>query len=412
MAKTVTNLVIFASSPSDLAKEREQLANVVDELNKTICPSHNILLELRRSETDSFPAAGTDPQAVINEQISEYDIFIGIMWTKFGTPTPRAGSGTEEEFNQAYSRYKANPRDVRIIFYFKDAPPSSLSDVDIEQLAKIRGFRDKIGRDGIYYFKFADAEAFLYSLRLALSNLIREWGQKWGPAKPPPTTAGPPNAGIAAVPTCATDAVRPTSLEEAEYGMLDLLEQGEDAFKSVQSVVQRMTRVLSRLAEAVTQRTKEIEQAKARSVPLQPKAAKKIVNAVAREMEKFAKLMKVDVSLFSEQFSVGMSSFSKAMMMGQLTSKEDLGQLGKALQASQQMRSVVLDSRDKLALFRRTIAALPPMTTALNKAKRSTLDVLDLTGREFERAIGLIDAMERTLRQLGSGSAGEGEDGK
>ena len=43
---------------------------------------------------------GSDPQQIINSQVSdEYDIFIGILWTRFGTPTERAGSGTEEEFS-------------------------------------------------------------------------------------------------------------------------------------------------------------------------------------------------------------------------------------------------------------------------------------------------------------------------
>ncbi|MYD31374.1 MAG: DUF4062 domain-containing protein, partial [Nitrospira sp. SB0661_bin_20] len=64
-------------------------------------------MDVVRWETRTTPGFGKDPQDVINKQISDaYDIFIGIMWTRFGTPTPRAGSGTEEEFLRAYDRYK------------------------------------------------------------------------------------------------------------------------------------------------------------------------------------------------------------------------------------------------------------------------------------------------------------------
>lgn len=52
-------------------------------------------------ETDIMPGFGSDPQAVINEQINDdFDIFVGLLKGKFGTPTPRAGSGTEEEFRR------------------------------------------------------------------------------------------------------------------------------------------------------------------------------------------------------------------------------------------------------------------------------------------------------------------------
>jgi len=57
-----------------------------------------------------------------NLNLPSYDIFIGILWKKFGTLTGRACSGTEEEFNRAYERYKENPSKLRIMFYFKTAP--------------------------------------------------------------------------------------------------------------------------------------------------------------------------------------------------------------------------------------------------------------------------------------------------
>ena len=56
-------------------------------------------IESKKWEKDVFPAFGEDSQDVINKQIgTDYNIFVGIMWKKFGTPTSRAESGTEEEF--------------------------------------------------------------------------------------------------------------------------------------------------------------------------------------------------------------------------------------------------------------------------------------------------------------------------
>ena len=85
--------------------------SIIDESNKILLDSDSdIRFELVMWETDTFPSIGKDAQSIINEQIGDdYDIFVGLMWTRFGTPTPRAGSGTEEEFNLALEKLKTNP---------------------------------------------------------------------------------------------------------------------------------------------------------------------------------------------------------------------------------------------------------------------------------------------------------------
>src|SRR5690606_3909373 len=91
-----------------------------------------------------------DGQSIIFEQIGdEHQIFIGIMSKKFGSPTPRAGSGTEEEFNVAIERYKSK-KDIEVVFYFNDEPPKVLSDINPEELLKISAFKKQLQPLGIY----------------------------------------------------------------------------------------------------------------------------------------------------------------------------------------------------------------------------------------------------------------------
>lgn len=105
MAKQVSVLSVFVASPEDVADERECLEGVIRELNLQ-WTSRCVRLELVRWETHAYPGVGSDPQEVINEQIGDdYDIFLGLLWKRFGTATPRAGSGTEEEFNRAFARH-------------------------------------------------------------------------------------------------------------------------------------------------------------------------------------------------------------------------------------------------------------------------------------------------------------------
>jgi len=161
MAKQVSVLSVFVASPDDVSEEREALEQVIRELNHLWSTSKSIRLELIRWETHAYPSVGVDAQAVINEQIGDsYDIFIGILWKKFGTPTDRACSGTEEEFNRAYERYKENPSKLRIMFYFKTAPPADLNEVDPIQWSLVKRFREQLGAIGSLYWNYRGKEDF------------------------------------------------------------------------------------------------------------------------------------------------------------------------------------------------------------------------------------------------------------
>jgi hypothetical protein len=136
------NLRVFLASPGDVPQEREALPRVVDEFNVTIGPLSDCRLEAIRWETHATPDAGR-AQAVLNDQLSDYDIFIGIMWRRFGTPTGVAGSGTEEEYRIAFQRWRTNPELV-LMFYFCEAPFYPRSVDELEQMKHVLSFRREL----------------------------------------------------------------------------------------------------------------------------------------------------------------------------------------------------------------------------------------------------------------------------
>jgi len=162
-------LTIFAASPADVSDERNKLEDVIRELNISWSRELHVRLELVKWETHAYPDMGVDAQDVINTQIpGDYDLFLGIMWCRYGTATGRAGSGTVEEFQRAKTRYDADPESVRIMVYFKDEaiPPSRL---DPAQLAKVNEFRDSLGEAGALYWTFTGVDQFEKLVRLHLT---------------------------------------------------------------------------------------------------------------------------------------------------------------------------------------------------------------------------------------------------
>jgi hypothetical protein len=121
---------VFVAAPDDVEEECEIIREIVDDLNITSSKNFSVRLDLLRWTTHCYPSVGEYAQNVVNNQIGDdYDIFIGILWKKFGTPTSVASSGTEEEFQRAYERYQQDPKSIKILFYFKDAGISSLSEL-------------------------------------------------------------------------------------------------------------------------------------------------------------------------------------------------------------------------------------------------------------------------------------------
>lgn len=163
---------IFLASPGDTDAERQAADRVVDEINKSIGSRDNFRLELLKWENDTYPSMGEDGQDVINNQIGrDYQIFVGIMWKKFGTPTKRAGSGTEEEFELAYDRF-TNKKNVQIMFYFNSCPIPQ--DADLEEFQKVKAFKKKIKDLGAYHKQFASTEDFEKSLRMDLTCYVKD----------------------------------------------------------------------------------------------------------------------------------------------------------------------------------------------------------------------------------------------
>src|SRR5580704_7895814 len=173
-AALLERLRVFVASPGDVAAERDHVKAVADELNRGIAAQAGFVLEVVRWETHARPDMGRAEQLIL-DQIGRYDLFVGIMWRRFGTPTGVAGSGTEEEFDQALRAWRQSGQ-PRLLFYFSRAPgePPETAD-EATQLLKVTQFRSQVETQGLAWRYRSDAE-FKDLLREHLQQiLLREF---------------------------------------------------------------------------------------------------------------------------------------------------------------------------------------------------------------------------------------------
>jgi hypothetical protein len=131
---------IFISSPGDVDDERLGLDDAVQSVATAFAP-HGVHLETWRCDRDALPGLGSDPQDVINRQIpSNYDIYVGVMRRRYGTPTGRFPSGTIEEFEAARVAWERDGR-PHVLFYFcRNVPLSDVPDEN-RQREQVNCFR-------------------------------------------------------------------------------------------------------------------------------------------------------------------------------------------------------------------------------------------------------------------------------
>lgn len=148
MAETVQLVRVFVSSPGDVKAERAALDEVLQRINETVDPGKRVRLELWKWERGVVPQIGPGPQAAVDTQTPRYDVYLGIMAQRFGTPTGPYGSGTEKEFRDAVKWWKKVGRPW-ILFYFDDTPVPP-SQFDPKEYPRVAAFREEVSRLGLY----------------------------------------------------------------------------------------------------------------------------------------------------------------------------------------------------------------------------------------------------------------------
>lgn len=83
-----------------MPEEREAATEAVYEWNTLHAEQESAVLLPVKWETHALPTADTRPQAALNRQFASCDILVGMFWTKLGSNTGVAESGTVEEIDQ------------------------------------------------------------------------------------------------------------------------------------------------------------------------------------------------------------------------------------------------------------------------------------------------------------------------
>lgn len=165
-APAIQPIRLFLASPSDVPDERLAVRRIVGELNGSLQP-HGWRVELLGWE-DRGPAGGR-AQADINPDVERCEVFLGVLWRSWGTPTGDSSSGFAEEWKLARDRFERTGS-PDLWLYFKQPGKDA---VESDQLAKVQAFRGEVQRTEAAFFKpFTDLDEFERLFRERLLDAV------------------------------------------------------------------------------------------------------------------------------------------------------------------------------------------------------------------------------------------------
>ncbi len=173
-----TMIKIFVSSPDDVAEERIKFDEVILDLNGIWGECLGMRFESIKWERQIHPEITGNPgQTTINDNIGDYDIYVGILWKYFGTSGENETSGTKEEFEIARKKQKdylngVVEHNTDIMFYFSNIPHPT-GEIDPDQLKLVDDFKFKVRKKGLYS-KYNSIEDFKYLLFHHLSIQLKK----------------------------------------------------------------------------------------------------------------------------------------------------------------------------------------------------------------------------------------------
>ncbi|WP_419487716.1 hypothetical protein [Chryseobacterium bernardetii] len=316
--KKVNVLRIFLASPGDVKAEREMIFALKEDLDLLIGKDKNIKFEIVNWERNTYPGKGIDAQYVINEQINgEYDVFIGIFWQRFGTPTSRYESGTLEEYENAKKKYENDKENTHIMMYFKTEGNPNIYDIDIEQLKKVKSFKDRISKeDGVLYFEFEKTEDLKNLAQINLANLVRDKFSK----KKRNVRKSPSQKNVSSL-TKEVDVDKyellAMKIDKGDYNIefenfLEDIEKTNSFLSDLASSTNKLTLVMNFLTTKTSERTKQLNRINnIKDERLRLIKAKKVSNEYANDLDKYSEDFETLLPEFRESISNSIQSYSE-----------------------------------------------------------------------------------------------------
>jgi hypothetical protein len=181
---------VFLASPGDVNDERQMVRQFFEHYNRHTAQLWGVRFEVVDWENYATIGVGQPQELITAQTLKRFQdslaLVIGLMGQRFGSPTGKAESGTEEEFNWALeSHHQSGFPEIKWFFRRVErfvAPPD-LVEIEhaLEQWKKVRAFRESLQKldSPVFYAEYPDVTGFRDVFESDLSRWLAHPTRPW-----------------------------------------------------------------------------------------------------------------------------------------------------------------------------------------------------------------------------------------
>lgn len=379
MAYKANVITIFISSPNDVKSERKFIIDEMQSWNQRNSEKSGCFLSPRTWEDVVAPDQDEYSQNVINQQIGDsYDVFLGLMWSRFGTPTQAADSGTEEEYDRAIER-KNSGAHLNLSFFFKTSDvPMNL--IDTDQITKVSEFKKKISAAGCFYKEFSEDIHLARGLNILFDTIARNL-EKYPIVER--TNFAPSDKSVS--PSEKHNIWRDNTgdSDENDLGLFDLNDMLEKSTAAIVILVSDWGNEVESLGEAMRDSTEQLNNISKFGQPDQQLVRKKVAQTAA-QLDQFAEFCEAKIEEIESEMSEFISTFQGiADVSKDFNRTQD--EIDNTCQSIEQLAVGMEGAMDATRSFADSVGSLPRLSKDFNTSRTRVVRVqkkfLDLMGQ-------------------------------
>ena len=200
---------VFLASPGDVGAERQHVRQFFERYNRHTAQLWNARFEVVDWENYSMIGVGRPQELITAQTLGKYGeslaLVIGIMAQRFGAPTAKAESGTEEEFNWAMESHEKHGFPEIKWFFRKIDKLEIPTDPDeaeeaLGQWKKVLAFRRRMQdlENPVFYTEYTGPAGFRDVLEDDLNRWLADPARPWiserdATTEVTPTSPSPPS---------------------------------------------------------------------------------------------------------------------------------------------------------------------------------------------------------------------------
>jgi hypothetical protein len=182
---------VFLASPGDVGAERQYVRRFFDEYNRHTAHIWRVRFEVVDWENYATIGVGRPQELITQQTLEKYReslaLVIGLMAQRFGSPTGKAESGTEEEFKWAIESHHASGFPEIKWFFRKvdklDGLPADPAEAikALEQWQKVLAFRTRMQdlNNPVFYAEYPSAAGFAEVFERDLNQWLADPARPW-----------------------------------------------------------------------------------------------------------------------------------------------------------------------------------------------------------------------------------------